>query len=129
MIDLLFVEDDAAFREVHAEALRVAGFQVREAASVESALDRITETLPELILLDLAMPPGQMGGIEMLVWLQNRHVNVPVVIFTGYEDVLDVDFIHRLGVTTIITKGRMSASELANALHAVLIENRVGKAS
>jgi CheY-like chemotaxis protein len=125
MIDLLFVEDDAAFRETHGDALRAAGFHVREAASVESALDLITEKLPEVILLDISMPPGRMGGIELLLWLQHRHVKVPVVIFTGYEDVLDRDIIRRLGVTTIVTKGRVSTRELADVLtRTALVEHR-----
>lgn len=63
----------------------------------------------------------EMSGIDMLVWLQKRHVRVPVVIFTGYEDILDVDFRHRLGVTTIITKGRVSVSEVVNILRRTVI--------
>jgi diguanylate cyclase (GGDEF)-like protein len=61
---ILIVEDDpdiARFVEVN---LRSAGYEVAVAADGKEALDRAQEMRPDLVLLDVLMPPG-IDGIEV----------------------------------------------------------------
>jgi CheY-like chemotaxis protein len=81
---ILVVDDDADFRAGLRLALEMKGYQVDEAENGETALARLAEKPPLLVLLDLQMPV--MNGREML---QRMRANadlkdVPVVIISGF---------------------------------------------
>ncbi|TLX47930.1 DNA-binding response regulator [Pseudoalteromonas phenolica] len=44
----------------------------------------ITETSPEVILLDLSMPI--MNGIDTLKWMKAEAINIPVIVLTTFDD-------------------------------------------
>ena len=66
MRQVLFVEDDDYVRELFAGALREAGIAVTEAKLAEHVLDVLKVERPQLVILDLGMPPGEMSGTELL---------------------------------------------------------------
>ncbi|MBK7972690.1 MAG: response regulator [Deltaproteobacteria bacterium] len=53
---ILVVDDDRLSRLVTSRFLRKAGFDVIEAADGETALTRVAESKPSLLLLDIVMP-------------------------------------------------------------------------
>ena len=59
---ILCVEDEVDLREILAEEMRDAGYQVIEAADGEEALIVLQHTKPDLILCDILMP--RMGGYQ-----------------------------------------------------------------
>ena len=62
-IPLIYVvEDDEASRELLVRSLRKRGYEAEPLESGEACLERLTEPLPDLILLDLVMPA--MGGLR-----------------------------------------------------------------
>jgi CheY-like chemotaxis protein len=82
---VLVVEDDPPTREMLRRMLEREGFPVVEAADGRSALARVAEGRPSLILLDLLMPG--MDGFEFLAELQARPEwrSVPVVVVTAKD--------------------------------------------
>jgi CheY-like chemotaxis protein len=60
----LLVEDDPATRALIAEMLRGEGWSVRQARDGEQGLALAREHVPEVILLDLALP--RTSGLEVL---------------------------------------------------------------
>jgi CheY-like chemotaxis protein len=60
---LLLVEDHELLAEVTAEFLRVAGLEVRVAATGSDALSMIVDFRPDLVLCDLNLP--DMSGVEI----------------------------------------------------------------
>ena len=54
--NVLIVDDEAALREVIAEAFTAEGYRVETAVDGAQALEHLGETRPDLILLDLMMP-------------------------------------------------------------------------
>ena len=56
MPHVLVVDDDSALRQIIAEALVDAGYDVRQAANGIEALDAVRADPPEVVLLDLSMP-------------------------------------------------------------------------
>ena len=54
----LVVEDDAGFRESLALRVARAGCDVREAASLAEARERLAEAAADVILVDLGLPDG-----------------------------------------------------------------------
>jgi two-component system response regulator ChvI len=81
-IRILFVEDDAYYREVLAGELAEQGFAIRSFADAAALLDAIQLAADaDVILLDWALP--RTSGIDLLPQLRRRGVNLPVVFLTG----------------------------------------------
>ena len=66
--------------------------------------DRETHPLPDLIVLDLKM--AQLGGLEVLKWLQNKpeYAAIPRIILSGSSVERDVEEALGLGVSAYFTK-------------------------
>ena len=79
---ILLVEDEQTLRGVVAEALQHQGHSVFEAANGQEALEIATESRVDLVLTDLMMP--RMNGWRLLSSLRERHLDVPIIIITGY---------------------------------------------
>ena len=102
------VEDDARVRGVLVEALQSIGYRAVGFADGASALERLADTAPALILLDMRMP--RMDGFEFLSRLRAdpRWADLPVVIVSGLgEDLLraiNAKAAEGLGVAGIFAK-------------------------
>ena len=109
---VLVVEDDEDMREVLRRRLEKEGWAVSEAANGREALERVAESRPELILLDLMMP--EMDGFQFLeeVRKQEEWRSIPVVVVTA-KDLTPEDRLLLSGsVTQILQKGAYSQEEL-----------------
>jgi two-component system NtrC family response regulator len=82
---LLFVEDDAAGRELGCYNLRKAGFEVDAVPSGEVALSEFRPEQHALVVTDLRMPG--MSGLELLRALKQRSPETPVLVITAYGNV------------------------------------------
>lgn len=81
---ILYVEDDVLIRIDTAEALRLAGYAVVEAASGEEALTLLQAgARPDLLLSDLRMP-GPVDGAELLGRLEAIAPATPRLLVTSH---------------------------------------------
>lgn len=82
---VLLVDDYPDAREMYSVYLQFSGFDVVEAANGMEALQRATETAPDIILMDLSLPV--MDGWEATRRLKAdvRTASIPVVALTGYS--------------------------------------------
>jgi CheY-like chemotaxis protein len=78
--------------------------------------------LPDLIVLDLAMPSGTMQGTEFLAMLRevDPWKELPVVILSGYGSVVNRDITTRLGAAAILTKPLAEIAILPRTIRAIL---------
>lgn len=106
MPEVLYVEDDDSIRGLYAEYLREAGFSVREVRLAEEGLDAVRRAAPDLVLLDLAMPPGEMSGVEVLARLREEQASatIPIVLFSGLGNILNPELIKSLSVAAVVPK-------------------------
>ncbi len=81
---ILVVEDEAEVRQILIEALREAGYEVREAPDGAVALDFLLHGGEEvaLVLSDVVMP--RMGGKELLDAARAHGLNAPFLFSSGY---------------------------------------------
>ena len=56
MSKILVAEDNLPSRELIREVLQYCGHEVIEAENGQQALDKLEQTLPDLVLLDIGMP-------------------------------------------------------------------------
>jgi len=78
---ILNVDDHAPSRFLRSRILERAGFEVREAETAEQAIALgVSDTPPDLILLDVALPDGD--GFTVCERVKAAHPAVPVVMIT-----------------------------------------------
>ncbi len=82
---ILIVDDDPGVCRPLAEAFRLAGFAVLQAADAVQGLQIASEHRPDLIFMDIQLP--DLDGISVVETLKSdptvRHI--PVVAMTGYD--------------------------------------------
>jgi type IV pilus assembly protein PilB len=101
---ILLVEDDEGVRAVLRMMLQREMYEVIEAENGQIALEKIYQTLPDMILCDLMMPV--MDGRQLLVKLQRdtRTNNIPVIMLTAADsEDKEIDLLE-LGAKDFISK-------------------------
>lgn len=85
-IDVLILEDDAAFCQLLKDSLEDIGYSVVSSAFAEQGLQVLRENLPRLIFLDILLP-GKMDGWDFLIAIKSTRqlISVPVWIVTITE--------------------------------------------
>ena len=78
---VLVVEDEAPLRRVIARNLTSRGVQVREAATVDEALQASSTEVPDLLLLDINLP--DRTGWDVLRALKQRNILVPTIVVSA----------------------------------------------
>lgn len=88
--DILIVDDEPKNLSVLRQMLTQEGFTVRPAISGELALTAIEAKLPDLVLLDIMMPPG-LDGYEVCRAIKNREASkdLPVIFLSALDDTMD----------------------------------------
>jgi twitching motility two-component system response regulator PilH len=104
MATVLVVEDQRAQREMMAETLAKDGLRVVAAADGREALQKLRETLPDVIVLDVVMP--NMNGYEFLREVRKLpdFAKVPVVVCSVKGEQFDKHWAQRLGSNAYVVK-------------------------
>ena len=86
-LEVLVVEDNAAYAHWLEETLRGEGYRVRVVGSAETALEAIRLARPGAMLLDLRLG-GQMDGWDLLAVLRGRAEtsDLPVVVVSAFDE-------------------------------------------
>jgi CheY-like chemotaxis protein len=81
---VLVVEDYQDAREMYAAYLSFSGYRVAEATNGLEAIEKTLELMPDIILMDLALP--RMDGWEATrrLKLDERTRHIPIVALTGH---------------------------------------------
>ncbi len=85
---VLLVEDDEDNRELMAEVLADAGYEVGCAADGAAGLRQLSERHVDVVLTDVGMPG--LGGLELARAARRLAPAAPVIVVTGYTDRDDI---------------------------------------
>ena len=101
---VLVVEDYQDAREMYAAYLQFSGFDVAEASNGVEAVEKATELLPDIVLMDLALP--RMDGWEATRRLKGdpRTRHIPVVALTGHALAGHAEGAREAGCDSFVTK-------------------------
>lgn len=78
------IDDDRAMRWVLEKTFKEEGFEVTSFEEAQSALDQLTEDIPDVILTDIRMPG--IDGLTFLAKVKASHPDLPVIIMTAHSD-------------------------------------------
>jgi two-component system nitrogen regulation response regulator NtrX len=100
---ILLVDDEINIRRMLGALLREEGLSVTEAPNGNAALLMVKEVDPDVILLDLLMPPGP-DGLETLVRLREQGRVTPVIMMSGKAQLNDAVRAVKLGAFQFLEK-------------------------
>jgi len=116
---VLVVEDDPYQRERMRGWIESQHAIVQQAANGKEALERLQESKPDLILLDLMMP--EMDGFQVVATLQKEPAwrDIPIIVITALD--LDAKDHARLnsGVETVLVKEAFKPAELVDRIRRI----------
>ena len=113
---ILVVDDEPRIIEAVSMNLELDGYQVSGASNGHEALHKLTEDLPDLIILDVMMP--EMDGFETLTKIREVST-VPVIMLTVKGEEIDKVKGLDLGADDYVTKP-FSPQELVSRVKAAL---------
>ncbi len=119
---ILLVEDsEPAIIQMH-DFLEESGFHILLARDGNEALDILSKTLPDAIILDLMMPG--VDGFEVLGSLRDaeRTAHIPVLILTAKQITKDeLRYLKRNNVHQLIQKGDVNRNDLLSSLDKMFV--------
>ena len=100
----MIVDDSPTIRKILGLTLERAGYAVIAEPDGEAALNKLTQVIPGIVLLDIAMP--NLDGYEVCKRIKQdaRTANVPVIMLSGKDAFFDKVKGHLAGATEYLTK-------------------------
>jgi two-component system nitrogen regulation response regulator NtrX len=125
---VLLVDDESNIRKMLGALLESEGFETVEAEGGNAALVRLVDDAPDVVLLDLMMPPGP-DGLATLEQIRKRAPHIPVVMMSGKATLADAVRATKLGAFQFLEKplapeGVLVALRSALELGRTLAENK-----
>lgn len=117
-IRVFIADDHALVREGiaallrHYDEIEVVG----EASDGIEAIKRVSEIMPDIILMDISMP--KLGGLEATVEIRKKCPDSKIIVLTQYDDREYVSRFLKAGISGYLLK-KAVGSELVNAIKAV----------
>ncbi len=123
MAIIYIVEDDPGIREIEIMALKNSNHEVHGFERASAFLERLAETVPDLVLLDVMLPDEDGCGIVRSMRGDSRTRRVPVIMITAKTS--EMDMVRGLdeGADDYIRKP-FSVMELISRVRALLRRSR-----
>lgn len=113
--NVLLVDDEEIILSSLQNVLKRLGYNVVAAKDAMEALElfRATPDTFDLVITDLTMP--QITGVELAKKLINIQTDIPIILCTGFNDVIHEDEAKAIGIRELLLKPA-STNELKNAI-------------
>ena len=85
--DILIVDDESDIRSLTAAILVDEGYEPREAADSDAALQSVAVRRPNLVILDIWLQGSRLDGLEVLDRIKADHPDLPVVMISGHGNI------------------------------------------
>lgn len=117
---VLLVEDDPWLAELEAEILVQAGYEVIHAPHAPSAIAKIDEKQPAIIILDVLLTGSTAFALLHELQSYGDTKVVPVILCTNMAEHLKLEDLHTYGVRRIIDKSVMHPDDILAAVRSIL---------
>jgi two-component system OmpR family response regulator len=122
---VLIVDDEPNIRDLLATSLRFAGFDIQTAANGTAAVAAVTESEPDIILLDVMLP--DMNGFSVTKKLRSAGIQAPILFLTARDEVEDKITGLTVGGDDYLTKP-FSLDEVVARIQAILRRTKSAEA-
>ena len=120
---LLLADDSVTIQKVVNLTFADEGIEVISVGDGDSAMTKILETSPDLVMLDVNMPG--LSGYEICENLRQseQFKRLPVILLVGSFEPFDEDESRRVGANDYLTKPFQSIRQLVNTVTNLLVSN------
>jgi diguanylate cyclase (GGDEF)-like protein len=122
MNSVLIVDDDESLLEMFQTALSLEGYNCEKAATVEEALELITDNQFDILIADIKMPG--MTGLELTERAKKIRPEMAVIIMTAYIEEFSYDGAIEVGASDFIKKP-FTVRELVARIQHVKLQERL----
>jgi DNA-binding response OmpR family regulator len=94
MARIAIIDDDLDLAEDVSQILAGAGHQVRLRGDIDGALEELTRSKPDLLILDVIFPENPAGGFDLARQLRGTAAlkDLPVILLTSINQEFPMDF-------------------------------------
>jgi len=120
MSNILLVEDDPFLIEIYTTKLKESGYAVDTAEDGDTALRKVKEKLPDLMLLDIVLP--NFNGWEILRQIKADEMTkgLKVIILSNLGEKDEVEKGIKLGATKYLVKAHYTPSEVVSEVKKII---------
>jgi len=117
---ILIIEDEVTLHEALLDYLKGEGFEVFSAVDGEKGVEEARAKLPDLVLLDIALP--KKDGYEVLTELKkdDKTKNIPVILLTNLGSNEDIQKAFDKGATTYLIKADYKLEDVVKKIKETL---------
>ena len=101
-LHILLVDDDPLVRKSVVAQLNTQAHVVETASNGREGLDRFASGRFDLVVTDRAMP--EMGGDQLAATIERSAPETPVIMLTGFGDLMSAKGEHPVGVDAVVSK-------------------------
>ena len=120
MKHILLVEDDPFLIDIYTTKMKESGFVVEVASDGESALRKIKEKTPSLVILDIVLP--QLDGWEILRQIKSdpKLKKIKIIILSNLGQKEEVEKGVELGATKYLIKAHYTPSQVVEEIKQIM---------
>ena len=115
---ILVIDDELRQREIAGQLLTSLNYSVQMVSSGEEAIEYVKNHTPDLLVLDMIMPPGQNGRMTFEQILK-IHPQQKAIIASGYADDGDVQATLQMGAQAFLQKP-YTLLQIASSIYKIL---------
>jgi PAS domain S-box-containing protein len=114
--NILIVDNESDTVDALGGILREIGYRITVASTKKEAIEEITTSMPDLIVLNPIMPDADGVGLIEYIKREKEIKNIPIILITHKD--LNEEYIEKLDgqIQAILNKGTLSAKELLEEL-------------
>lgn len=117
-MNLLVVDDQGPVGEIISRIAQQSGWNAIHTVSPDRLDEIVREEKIDVLLLDYAVegnPRSQRNGLSIAEMLRQKEIRIPIVMFSGWPDLIDRKHAAQLGIMRVLEKP-LSIQELRQCL-------------
>ena len=120
--NIIFAEDDSLLRSIYLKKFSLAGYDVRPASDGEEAVNMITQSPPDILVLDINMP--KVDGFQVLERFPRASRKFPIILLTNFDQEDCRTRAKNLGADEFLVKKDMTIRSLLTMVETLLAQKK-----
>lgn len=123
---VLVVDDEKDILDIISDIVDDAGYKPIRAKNSQEAFDKISEEIPEAVILDIWLKNSELDGLGILEFLKKKYNDLPIIMISGHGNIETALRSLKLGAYDYIEKP-FKQDKLINTLNKAIEFSRLAK--
>lgn len=119
---ILLIEDEQGLARMYKHMFETNGVEMELALTAEEGRQKLEESRPDLILLDILLP--KKSGLEFLAEIraEEEFKDLPVIVLSNYDAVETKTKAEKFGIEAYLMKADYTPSQLKEKVQEILLD-------